>query len=85
MAFPNPLTSGSHSSTPNRGNIVDGAIDFSDLIFVDSIDEYLVLRKDDLLYNRTNSIGNDRKGWSISDSLCIRKSLFCIISCKVAR
>ena len=38
------------------GNIVDGTIDFSDLRFVDSVDEYLVLRKDDLLYNRTNSM-----------------------------
>ncbi len=38
------------------GNIQDGRLDLSDLKFVDSVDDRLILVPGDLLYNRTNSL-----------------------------
>ncbi len=38
------------------GNLVDGEIDFSDLRYLDEIDEDLLLDLDDVVFNRTNSL-----------------------------
>jgi type I restriction enzyme S subunit len=38
------------------GNIQDGQIDLNELKYVDEVDEYLLLKHGDLLYNRTNSL-----------------------------
>jgi type I restriction enzyme S subunit len=38
------------------GDIQDGEIDFSNIGFVDDVDEALLLRPGDLLFNRTNSL-----------------------------
>ena len=38
------------------GNLVDGEIDFSDLRFLDEIDEDLLLKPNDVVFNRTNSL-----------------------------
>ena len=38
------------------GNLVDGEIDFSDLRFLDEIDQDLLLELNDVVFNRTNSL-----------------------------
>ena len=38
------------------GNLVDGEIDFGDLRFLDEIDEDLLLKVNDVVFNRTNSL-----------------------------
>lgn len=38
------------------GNLVDGEIDFSDLRFLDEVDEDLLLEPYDVVFNRTNSL-----------------------------
>ena len=38
------------------GNLVDGEIDFGDLRFLDEIDQELLLAKNDVVFNRTNSL-----------------------------
>ena len=38
------------------GNLVDGEIDLSDLRFLDKVDEGLLLRMNDVVFNRTNSL-----------------------------
>ena len=38
------------------GNLIDGEIDYSDLRFLDDIDEDLLLAPNDVIFNRTNSL-----------------------------
>ena len=38
------------------GNLVDGEINFDELRFLDEVDENLLLKKEDVLFNRTNSL-----------------------------
>jgi type I restriction enzyme, S subunit len=38
------------------GNLVNGEIDFSDLRFLEEIDDNLLLKADDVVFNRTNSL-----------------------------
>lgn len=50
------LESSGEIAVLRMGNLVDGEIDFSDLRFLDEVEEDLLLRPHDVVFNRTNSL-----------------------------